>query len=77
MRDLRNLIIQAYNDDDAIIKRQQEQMQQQINMKQLMLLDSDIKIRGMQNVVIERKLRRIMWRLKAWETVKNIFTPKR
>lgn len=77
MRDLRQLVLQVFIDDENFQKRINESMQQQIQAKQIKLLDVELNNRGMEETLLQAKLHRKIARIKRWEKIKSVFTFKK
>lgn len=77
MRDLRNLVMQTFIEDENFQKRQYEAMQHQVNMKQMKLLDIETSVKGMEYTILQRKLTRILWRQAMVSKIKSFFKPKK
>lgn len=76
MRDLRGIVLQTYIDDENFQKRQHEALQNQVQMKQLRLVDIETSYRGTELYLLQRKQQRVMWRIKQWDRIKKLFTKK-
>jgi hypothetical protein len=74
MRDIRQLVLQVYIDDENYQKRIAESIQHQVNNKQLALQDVQLRNYGMEAVILERKLNRMISRVKRIEKIKSFFT---
>ena len=73
MRELRQLVMQVYIDDENFQKRIQESMQHQVNSKQLSLMEINTRIAGMEAIITERKMNKMQSRLKRTEKIKSFF----
>ncbi|MEI6297831.1 MAG: hypothetical protein WCO84_09435 [bacterium] len=67
MRDLRQLVLQCFIDDENFLKRQHEALQNQVNSKQIKLMDLEISNRGMEQVLLQGKLSRMVRRKRFFE----------
>lgn len=76
MRNMYQMVQQVYRDEDNFQKQQISLNQNKVNAKQLALMDVQLHNETMREIMLQRKLNRVMWRLRKWEAVKSIFKKK-
>ena len=77
MRDLRQLVLNVFIEDENYVKRINEARSQQVQSKQLALLDVQLRNRGMKEVLLQDKLARLISRKNRRDRIKKFFTFKK
>ena len=73
MRDLRQLVLAVFIDDENYQKRIVEAKSQQVNSLQLSLMEIQTRNELMRQTMLERKLSRMMWWVRLWSNITKKF----
>ena len=73
MRDIYNIVNQCYINEENFAKRKFALEQQQFQQKQLSLMDIQLHNEAMKEMLLKRKLEKMIWRMGKWESLKKLF----